>query len=175
MNVTIGALEFPAERLRCVHSHFAFALQQAHKVLATNKIQLARRRGLGSHFVVRSRNRGTQTQNLSRLSLLQDQHLPFLRRSRQLYCSRTENVNPPRSLPLDEQQRPGRHHAVVAGGVHRPMYRRRKATEKHVAAGFATRATLDHVQIIWSFHARLLRGIAPHSLLGRAVWWKSPL
>src|SRR6202044_712613 len=99
MNITISAVEFPAERLRCVHSHFAFVLQQAHKVLATNKIQLARRRGLGSHFVVRTRNSGTQSQNLSRLGLLQDQHLPFLRRSRQLYYSRTENVDAPRSLP----------------------------------------------------------------------------
>jgi hypothetical protein len=52
VNIAIGTLEFTAQRLSRMHTHFSLGLQQGHEILAADKIQLARRTSFGGHFVV---------------------------------------------------------------------------------------------------------------------------
>src|SRR5260221_3808509 len=111
-----------------MHAGVGMAVEELEEILTLDEIQLRRLDGLGRHFIGLAENRGTGTENFTRLRDLDDQRLSFRRRGGELRPAAAENEYTARVLSLDEEQRSLR---IDAGELHR--VHRRDRVVRHVA------------------------------------------
>src|SRR5579872_1477538 len=105
MNIALRGLKLAAQSDGSSQSQFSALFDTVDQSLTFNEVQTAWSDRLCSQAEWMASQHRTETQNISRHSMLQDEDLAFLRGGGELYLSGAEHISALRHLAFDEQHR----------------------------------------------------------------------
>src|SRR5579864_516894 len=156
MNVTIGGLEFAAQRLRGPQPGLPISRQQIKQWFARNEIHLAWHCRFCRQFVFRACDDRAQSQHFARARHFQNQHLAVARTRRQLYLARAQQKHSSRILPFHKQSCLGWKCSLMTDRAEYLEYRDRQVAETIVALQFAVRTVFHDFQTVRRIHTSFL-------------------